>query len=56
MKNEYLPTMAAFIALVLGIAYIDVAMWFKVLVVVSGVIMMILSAVVIAGTTAKNSS
>lgn len=54
MRNEYLPTMAAFVLLVLGISYMDVPLWFKVLVVVSGVVMMILSVAVIAGLSAKD--
>lgn len=54
MKIEYLPTMAAFVVLVLGISYMDVPMWFKVLVVVSGLLMMIFSGIVIAGLSSKD--
>ena len=54
VKIEYLPTMAAFVVLVLGISYMDVPMWFKVLVVVSGLLMMIFSGIVIAGLSSKD--
>jgi type IV secretory pathway TrbL component len=53
MKNEYVPTLIAFVALVVGVSYAPVPLWFKVLVVLSGVVMMLISSAVILGLSSK---
>jgi len=42
--SEYLPTLVAFAAIVIGVSYAPVPVWYKVLVVLSGIVMMFFSA------------
>lgn len=50
MKNEFAPTVLAFALVVVGVSWAPVPLWFKFLVLLSGIIMMIISLAQIVGT------
>lgn len=52
--NDFLPTVAIFAAMVVGISYAPVPLWFKALVVVSGLFMMLLSLSYLTTTTGED--
>lgn len=46
--SSFLPTVLAFAAMVVGVSYAPVPTWYKILVVLSGIIMMFFSAAMLS--------
>ena len=43
MKNEFLPTIVVFAIMVIAVSYAPTPLWYNIVVIVSGVLMMFLS-------------